>query len=283
MLNNSICASLKFHNLPDDTCRLMATWLISHLDHRGVFYADPAMVKSIVFPRRADITLNQVAGYLDAMEDVGLIRRFQAGGDIWQHWPGFEHNQIGLRADRERTAYPPPDGRVKVATPPPAAPQVVGNKPESIRQESGKVPAEQNRTEVKVEEKITELLPPSAAQAQSPPAKSKPLPEKKPPLSTGAKEFLRLFSAKRFANNAQRDAVLALEHEHGTEKFTQAATWAAERGMSRGKAISAMRTALPKWGQPRASPGLGDGKHTGPHAGIFQWLESKGVEVEYND
>jgi len=60
MLNNSISRSLKFDQLPDDTCRLLATWIISHLDFRGVFYADAIMVKSLVFTRRSDITDEQI-------------------------------------------------------------------------------------------------------------------------------------------------------------------------------------------------------------------------------
>lgn len=105
MLNNSVSASLKFHNLPDDTCRLMATWLISHLDYNGVFYGDPAMVKSVTFPRRTDISVEQIEQYLNAMQDAGLIVLFDSGGDTWQYWPGFAHNQVGLRPDKEAESH----------------------------------------------------------------------------------------------------------------------------------------------------------------------------------
>lgn len=108
MLNRTVCGSLKFHNLPDETCRLLATWVISHLDYHGVFYGDPMMVKSIIFPRRADVTVEQVESYLDAMEEIGLIKRFDANGDRWQWWPGFTDNQPGLRAEREKTTFPAP-------------------------------------------------------------------------------------------------------------------------------------------------------------------------------
>lgn len=108
MLSKSISSSKKFHSLPDDTCRLLATWIIAHLDVHGVFSADPTLVKSLVFPRRDDVTSAQVAAYLDAMECVGLIRRFDASGDAWQVWPGFHENQVGLRVDRETTDFPMP-------------------------------------------------------------------------------------------------------------------------------------------------------------------------------
>ena len=64
MVNHSISRSLKFNQLPDDTCRLLATWIISHLDKNGVFYGDPVMVRSLIFPRRVDIEVAQVEAYL---------------------------------------------------------------------------------------------------------------------------------------------------------------------------------------------------------------------------
>ena len=110
MLNRSVCKSKKLHDLPDDTCRLFASWCIPHLDIRGVFHADPTTVRSLVFPRRDDVTSEEIRGYLDAMEAVRLIVRFDHGGEAWQYWPGFDHNQVGIRYDRESSEYPPPPG-----------------------------------------------------------------------------------------------------------------------------------------------------------------------------
>lgn len=110
MLNKSVCNSKRFQDLPDDTCRLFATWCISHLDIHGVFYANPTLVRSLVFPRRNDVTDTMVAGYLDAMKACGLIVRFESNGEPWQYWPGFEHNQIGIRYDRESSEFPIPPG-----------------------------------------------------------------------------------------------------------------------------------------------------------------------------
>jgi len=162
MLNQTVCASLKFQHLPDDTCRLLATWIIPHLDLNGVFYADPAMVKSAVFPRRADIGVDDVAGYLDAIEDIGLIVRFEAKGDVWQWWPGFADNQVGLRRDRESTNYPLPpsenDGEMTAAIP----------------QGDGAYPAEEKLTEVKDQLKQNRTEPPRGADA--PAVSSSPVP-----------------------------------------------------------------------------------------------------------
>jgi hypothetical protein len=149
MLNKSVCASLKFHDLPDDTCRLMATWTISLLDVRGVFYGDPAMVKSAVFPRRADVTIEQIGHYLEAMQALGLIVIFRAKGDLWQWWPGFPENQVGLRTDRESTDFPPP---------PDAIPQDGGNPPEGIPQDDGEFPPEMNLREGKEKGKARDYL-----------------------------------------------------------------------------------------------------------------------------
>jgi hypothetical protein len=171
MLNNSVCGSKQFQDLPDDTCRLLATWLISLLDVQGVFHADPAMVKSSVFPRRTDITIEQVAGYLDVLEELGLIVRYISDGDLWLHWPGFARNQVGLRADRESPQFPAPptnDGE---------APEYSGEQPEECRNETDEFPAEEKLSEEKrSEEKLSEekLAPPAAAIPPKPPKKPTP-------------------------------------------------------------------------------------------------------------
>lgn len=159
MVNHSISESRKFHLLPDDTCRLLATWIISRLDFRGVFRGDAVMVKSIIFPRRGDITNEQVEDCLRAMEDIGLIYRFEAKGDVWQCWPGFADNQAGLRADRETTNYPippdytPPTPKSKTAN----GPQDDSELPAPIPQESGDNPTEsqQDAAEMTAEDKLS--------------------------------------------------------------------------------------------------------------------------------
>ena len=168
MLNKTVCASRKFDGLPDDTCRLMATWIISQLDVQGVFYGDPAMVRSLVFPRRSDVTEEQITDYLKCMEQIGLIKLYEAKNDTWQWWPGFRDNQIGLRADRESPAFPsPPDGWTPIDPPedmPDDDPPNDGHSPESGRQDDDKQPAEEKLSEVKGKEssaRAHEELPPT--------------------------------------------------------------------------------------------------------------------------
>lgn len=141
MLNKSVSGSIKFHNLPDDTCRLLATWIIANLDIRGVFYGDPMMVRSIVFPRRADMTEAQIEGYLVAMQEQRLLVPFQAKGDNWQYWPGFLGEQVGIRPDRETTSFPPPPDDL-VEDPWNYPGKISSNHPATIRQSSGNHPAQ---------------------------------------------------------------------------------------------------------------------------------------------
>jgi hypothetical protein len=109
MLNKKVSGSKQMDDLPDDTCRLLATWLIPHLDKNGVFHGDPLMVKNLVFTRRSDIDTGAIDRYLLDMELVGLIVRFYARGEWWIQYPNFAANQAGLRPERETTDFPSPE------------------------------------------------------------------------------------------------------------------------------------------------------------------------------
>lgn len=147
MLNKSISASRKFHLLPDDTCRLLATWLVAHLDRNGVFYGDPVIVKSLIFPRRGDVSIEQVEMYLENMRDIGLIILFESDGQLWQYWSGFADNQTNLRTDRETTDFPAPVITQSKPLPQHPADELStpennsGAMPEEIRHDAGNIPA----------------------------------------------------------------------------------------------------------------------------------------------
>lgn len=192
MLNKKVSRSRQIDLLPDDTCRLMATWTIAHLDVNGVFYADPTMVCSLIFPRRTDISVEQVECYLDAMEQVGLIERYENGGEMWQWWPAFLENQIGLRADRERPQYPSPPvcEAETVSGDADFSGEDAGYMPESIRHDDGKLPAEEKLSEVKV--KLSEEKAPQAAGANAPsrtPPKAQKRTKQKKPTPAAVKAF----------------------------------------------------------------------------------------------
>lgn len=128
MLNRSIAVSEKMNELGSDSVRLLATWVIPWLDKRGVFHADPRIVRATVFPLRDDLSNAQVGVMLDQMAAVGVIRRFESDGRQWMFWPGFAHNQKGLKAEREATEFPPPPDSVQ------QLPELVQQLPDNIPQ-----------------------------------------------------------------------------------------------------------------------------------------------------
>lgn len=172
MLNKSVSASRKFHLLSDDTCRLLATWTLAHLDKNGVFYGDPVIVKSLIFPRRGDVTVEQVEMYLENMRDIGLIILFESQGQIWQYWSGFADNQTNLRTDRETTDFPAPVITQSTPLPQQSADELLEPNnsgetlPEENRQDAGIIPAQSppNINESNLKEL---LLPPPGGGSES--------------------------------------------------------------------------------------------------------------------
>lgn len=201
MLNNKVSASRQMNDLlPDDTCRLLATWLISHLDKNGVFYGEPVMVKSLVFPRRADVTVDQIEYYLQAMEHAELIVRFQARGETWLWYPSFPDNQVGLRAERESSDFPlppamdeePPEDEWVDDSLPEVCRKDAGSLPESIRQDAGKLPAEVKLREDKVKLSEDETKRPADA-GTHPPDDPKPPKKQRAKASSSTPEAILRF------------------------------------------------------------------------------------------
>lgn len=197
MVNNSISLSIKFNQLPDDTCRLLATWIISHLDKNGVFYGDSNTVKSLVLPFRSDITIERVETYLQAMERIGLITRFEENGLLWQWWPTFADNQVGLRPEREATSfpfppaapagtspanYPPPvDTPPKNSTPPAPIPLPVDNEGDNCRNDAGNVPENiPHKVKVKFKEESKDKVHGGDTKSSRVPAKARASPSPPP-------------------------------------------------------------------------------------------------------
>jgi len=106
-LSKSISLDEGVNNLPNDTARLLFTWLIPHLDCEGRLHGDATTVKSIVFPRRS-ISIRKVEQYLNAIEKSGLIVRYSVNGNAYLFAPQFEKHQTGLQKDREAQSQIPP-------------------------------------------------------------------------------------------------------------------------------------------------------------------------------
>lgn len=113
LLHKKVCLSEQINLLPNDTARLLYTWIIPQLDIEGRFYGDAQRVASVVFPLRS-VRKKSIERYLQAMEDVGLIVRYEVDGQRFMWMPKFALHQT-LRKDRERKSYipAPPDEVMK--------------------------------------------------------------------------------------------------------------------------------------------------------------------------
>jgi len=100
MLQNRVSKSNKLASLSSDTARLLYTWMLSHLDVNGNFYADPVMVNNIVFCRLGH-SVKVVSGCLDELEAVGLIVRYKIDDEIYLNYPDFQEKQPKLNAYKE--------------------------------------------------------------------------------------------------------------------------------------------------------------------------------------
>jgi len=159
MINAVICADKRVNQLSDDTCRLVYTWLIPFADCEGRTYGDPAVVRSMMFPRRNDVTIERMAGYLKELAEVGLIVWYEAEGDWWVWFPGFEKNQRGMDRRHE------PDSRI------PAAPELQAgdvqgdvSRTDNVQSDSVQCTVEPNRTELK------RIAPPAHDDSATPPS-----------------------------------------------------------------------------------------------------------------
>lgn len=109
MINSTICSDKRINDLSDDASRLAFTWLVTFADCEGRVHGDPMIVRSMLFPRRTDITPERMKDYLIEWQGARLIVWYEADGDMWIAFPAFEKNQAGLRKDREApSAIPAP-------------------------------------------------------------------------------------------------------------------------------------------------------------------------------
>ena len=148
MILNSISLDEKVNSLSSDSCRLLFTWMITHLDREGRIYGEPGVVKGLVFPRLHHNSIRKVAKMLQELHDIGLIIcytdvKFFTGSsekrqtDVKNYYisfPNFELHQPGMRKERE------PRSRI---------PQYV---PEGVRKVADNHPAEVKVSEVKLSE-----------------------------------------------------------------------------------------------------------------------------------
>lgn len=164
MINSKIVMNRAINGLSDDTSRLAFTWLITFADVEGRTYGDPALLRSLLFPRRTDITIEQMDGYVREWAQAGLVTWYEADGDQWIEFPKFAENQVGMdtRKEAKSTVPAPPDATEQVRS------EYVPSTYQ-VQSEYSASTVEQNRTEVKQnrsEEKCGATAP--AAEAATP-------------------------------------------------------------------------------------------------------------------
>ena len=106
-ITSEIARDKRINELSDDTSRLAFTWLITFADCEGRTYGDPALLRSMLFPRRQDINIEKMREYVKEWSLSGLIVWYQANDDLYIWFPAFEKNQSGLRKDREAPSIIP--------------------------------------------------------------------------------------------------------------------------------------------------------------------------------
>lgn len=140
MIGKKIGCSKQVHDLSSDTCRLAYTWTIPHLDKEGRIHGDASILKSLIFPRRIDVTPEMMQDFITEWAINGLVQMYEVQGDIYLFFPSFKKNQPGLRPEKEPDSIlPAPDeGR-----------QIDAILPPKVRRNGGKRTVQGNGREVK--------------------------------------------------------------------------------------------------------------------------------------
>jgi len=107
MLNRVIVKSLKFESLIDDFNRLTYCLLLPFADRDGKMDGDPCLVKSMIYPRRSDVTAKKVEKALEDLSNIGLIEWYPVNGDKYIQICNFLENQSGLSYNKEPASILP--------------------------------------------------------------------------------------------------------------------------------------------------------------------------------
>jgi hypothetical protein len=178
MINKKIGLNKALHELSSDTSRLAFTWTIPHCDRDGRVHGDPSILRRIVFPRRDDITTEQMEQFIIEWAEAKLIYWYESNGDKWIQFPKFRENQSKLRYDREApSAIPPPEKGVNLLKkreaeqkykPPPKNKKKPKSKSKNISNNTGQTPEEVplNLSEFNLKE-FKGIPPPTSSPASS--------------------------------------------------------------------------------------------------------------------
>ena len=110
-ISNEIARDKEVNSLSDAWSMLGFERLITFADRDGRVHGDPAVVRSLVFPRNSEITIEQMQSYIQEWTNSELIIWYEAKGDWWICFPNFAKHQVGMRYDREPESQIPPPPR----------------------------------------------------------------------------------------------------------------------------------------------------------------------------
>ena len=142
----SISESKKLSLLKSDGARLLYTWLIPHVDIRGCYFGDPVVINGKILTRLGK-TADEVDEYLNDMQRVGLIQRYEHNGEQYIQIPDFVSKQPYLNPNREAKPKIPTPDEIGIAPD-----QLKSNSrptPDQLQTNSGLTP-----TQIKIESKV---------------------------------------------------------------------------------------------------------------------------------
>ena len=152
MINNKIVKNKRVHEFSNDTSRLAFTWLITFADVEGRVEGDPALVKSLIFPRRMDVSFEDMEAYIREWVAAEMVIWYEVGEHQYIQFVNFAENQMGLRKDREPESLIPAPPDYQGGDMPAESVEADGSEPEepaenraeempeSFRQSAGNVP-----------------------------------------------------------------------------------------------------------------------------------------------
>lgn len=99
MIHAKTPSSDDINAMPNDTVRLLYVMFFIILDSAGRGYDDSSWIRSQAFPKRRDVTLEQIDEAMDWYEQRGMILRYESKGKKCFWDPAFEPHQRGLHKE----------------------------------------------------------------------------------------------------------------------------------------------------------------------------------------
>lgn len=133
----------RVNELSDDTCRFAWVMLIANADVNGNMHGDSIVVKSMLFPRRKDVSGERMERYIEEWKEKGLVVEYEGDdGDVYLHLKNFDKHQVGLRKNREEAQFPdmPENGGIDAGELPEDCGTNAGKLPEDCGIDAGELP-----------------------------------------------------------------------------------------------------------------------------------------------